>query len=121
MKDQGSCKVGAMVFSSAMCLYRVMATRPTLTPESFEQLELPPVPEVALHGHRSLPPDQRMARVRAEEPTWQEFRALAKEKGRSVADYLGWLVQKELNRAKRSSARRALRVEESHQDEVDEA
>ncbi|MCA1709826.1 MAG: hypothetical protein LC808_43720, partial [Actinobacteria bacterium] len=87
---------------------------------SFEQLELPPVPEVALHGHRSLPPDQRMARVRAEEPTWQEFRALAKEKGRSVADYLGWLVQKELNRAKRASARRAPRVEESHQDEVDE-
>jgi hypothetical protein len=62
-----------------------------------------------------------MARVRAEEPTWQEFRALAKEKGRSIADYLGWLVQKELNRAKRTSARRALRVEEPPQDEIDEA
>jgi hypothetical protein len=61
-----------------------------------------------------------MARVRAEEPTWQEFRALAKEKGRSIADYLGWLVQKELNRAKRTSARRALRVEEPPQDEIDE-
>lgn len=98
-----------------------MATRPTLAHEPFEQLELPPVPEAAPDGPRSLPPDQRMARVRAEEPTWQEFRALAKEKGRSIADYLGWLVQKELNRAKRATARRALRVEESHPDEVDEA
>lgn len=83
---------------------------------TFEQLELSPAQELGAVSCRSLPPDQHMARVRTEEPTWREFRALAKEKGRSVADYLGWLVQKELNRAERTNARRALRAEEPHDD-----
>lgn len=58
---------------------------------------------------RSLPDDQHMARVRLEEDRWREFRALAVIKRRSVADYLGWLVQKELNRAQRTEDRRAAR------------
>jgi hypothetical protein len=58
---------------------------------------------------RSLPDDQHMARVRLEEERWREFRALAVVKGRSVTDYLGWLVQKELNRAQRTEARRTTR------------
>lgn len=70
---------------------------------------------------RCLPEDQHMARVRAEEETWREFRALAVMKGRSVADYLGWLVQKELNRAQRSEDRRVTRRQvEQLEDTVDE-
>lgn len=70
---------------------------------------------------RSLPDDQHMARVRLEDETWREFRALAVIKGRSVADYLGWLVQKELNRAQRSEDRRAARRQvEQLEDTVDE-
>lgn len=60
-------------------------------------------------SQRSLPDDQHMARVRLEEDRWREFRALAVIKRRSVADYLGWLVQKELNRAQRSEDRRVAR------------
>ena len=70
----------------------------------------------------SLPDDQHMARVRVEDETWREFRALAVMKGRSVADYLGWLVQKELNRAQRSEDRRAARrQQEPLEDSVDES
>ena len=70
---------------------------------------------------RSLPDDQHMARVRLEEEPWREFRALAVIKGRSVADYLGWLVQKELNRAQRTEDRRAERRQgEPVEDSVDE-
>ena len=61
-------------------------------------------------SERSLPPDQHMARVRTGEETWVEFRVLAKSKQRTVADYLGRLVQKELNRAERTEIRRAARV-----------
>lgn len=60
-------------------------------------------------SQRSLPDDQHMARVRLEAERWREFRALAVIKRRSVADYLGWLVQKELNRAQRSEDRRMAR------------
>lgn len=60
-------------------------------------------------SQRSLPDDQHMARVRLREEHWREFRALAVIKRRSVADYLGWLVQKELNRAQRTEDRRAAR------------
>lgn len=69
---------------------------------------------------RFLPENQHMARVRLEDEAWREFRALAVIKGRSVADYLGWLVQKELNRAQRSEDRRAARrQEEPVEDSVD--
>lgn len=71
---------------------------------------------------RSLPDDQHMARVRLKDETWREFRALAVMKGRSVADYLGWLVQKELNRAQRSEDRRAARrQQEPVKESVDES
>lgn len=67
-------------------------------------------------SERSLPPDQHMARVRTGEETWVEFRALAKSKQRTVADYLGWLVQKELNRAERTEVRRAARVQQPEEE-----
>jgi hypothetical protein len=61
-------------------------------------------------SERSLPDHQRMARVNVAEVRWEEFRQLAKTKKRSVADYLGRLVDKELNRAQRTEDRRAARV-----------
>ncbi len=71
----------------------------------------------------SLPADQHMARVSIPEEQWLEFRALAIRKKRSVASYLGHLVQKEIGRDGRVEHRRALRQvqEQSEQeDEVDE-
>jgi hypothetical protein len=53
-----------------------------------------------------LPHDQHMARVSLSEEKWLEFRALAITKKRSVAAYLGHLVQKELGRATRAEQRR---------------
>ena len=58
---------------------------------------------------RTLPDHQRMARVNLDEERWSDFRALAKTKKRSVADYLGKLVDKELNRAQRTEERRLAR------------
>lgn len=58
---------------------------------------------------RTLPDYQRMARVNLGEERWVAFRALAKTKKRSVADYLGKLVDKELNRAQRTEDRRLAR------------
>lgn len=58
---------------------------------------------------RTLPDYQRMARVNLGEERWAAFRALAKTKKRSVADYLGKLVDKELNRAQRTEDRRLAR------------
>lgn len=58
---------------------------------------------------RTLPDHQRMARVNLGEERWADFRALAKTKRRSVADYLGKLVDKELNRAQRTEDRRLAR------------
>lgn len=60
-------------------------------------------------SERSLPDDQRMARVNLGEERWLEFRVLAMTKKRSMADYLGRLVEKELNRAQRTEDRRAAR------------
>lgn len=71
----------------------------------------------------SLPDDQHMARVTVPEEQWLEFRALAIHKKRSVAAYLGHLVQKEIGRDGRVEQRRALRQEHEeieHEDEVDE-
>ena len=50
-----------------------------------------------------------MARVSVSEDLWLEFRALAVRKKRSVASYLGHLVQKEIGRASRVEDRRAAR------------
>lgn len=66
---------------------------------------------------RSLPDNQHMARVRLSPARWQEFRGLAREKKRTVADYLGWLVSKELRRAERAEDRRAERLAR-HQSEA---
>jgi hypothetical protein len=57
----------------------------------------------------SLPNDQHMARVSISEEQWLEFRALAIRKKRSVAAYLGHLVQKEIGRDSRVEERRAMR------------
>ena len=62
-------------------------------------------------SRRSLPDDQHIARVRIVENRWQEFHLLAKVKNRTIADYLGWLVTKELNRARRTEDRRAAKAE----------
>lgn len=76
---------------------------------------------------RSLPENQHMARVRLGEDQWLEFRALAIRSKRSVAGYLGHLVQKELNRAERVEWKREMRQKreappppQSSTDEVDE-
>lgn len=71
----------------------------------------------------SLPDDQHMARVSIPEEQWLEFRALAIKKKRSVAAYLGHLVQKEIGRDDRVEQKRALRqvqAQPEHEDEVDE-
>lgn len=70
-------------------------------------------------GVRSLPHNQQMARVQATPDRWRDFRALAKSKHRTVAAYLGWLVEKELRRARRTEERRAARPAPT-QAEVDE-
>lgn len=77
----------------------------------------------------SLPENQHMARVTVPEERWLEFRALAIRRKRSVAAYVGYLVQKELNRAERVEWKRGLRerkaapsvLEEPSTDEVDES
>ncbi|HEX2241494.1 MAG TPA: hypothetical protein VHJ82_10195 [Actinomycetota bacterium] len=68
----------------------------------------------------SLPYDQHMARVSIPEEQW---RALAIRKKRSVAAYLGHLVQKEIGRDGRVEQRRATRQvpqEPPSETEVDE-
>lgn len=57
----------------------------------------------------SLPADQQMARVSIPHEQWVEFRAIANRKKRSVAAYLGHLVQKEIGRDGRVEQRRAAR------------
>ena len=63
-----------------------------------------------------------MARVSVPEEQWLEFRALAIRKKRSVAAYLGHLVQKEIGRDGRVDQRRSLKQtqEPQQEDEVDE-
>ncbi len=77
----------------------------------------------------SLPENQHMARVTVPDERWLEFRALAIRRKRSVAAYLGHLVQKELDRAERVEWKRGLRErkappsvpDEPSTDEVDES
>ena len=54
-----------------------------------------------------LPPDQQMARVNVPVDQWRDFRVLAVKQERSVAEYLGKLVLKELRRAHRRLALRS--------------
>ena len=61
-----------------------------------------------------------MARVTVSEERWLEFRALAIRRKRSVAAYLGHLVQKELNRAERVEWKRGLREREAPAPATDE-
>jgi hypothetical protein len=56
---------------------------------------------------RTLPDGQRMARVNIAPDLWAEFRGASTASGRSVADYLGHLVQKELRRVRRREWRAA--------------
>lgn len=70
--------------------------------------------------------DQQVARVNVGDDDWIEFRAFAMQKRRSVADYLGELVRRELSRAgkpsvepepvKRDRRRRSTPVRLSDQD-----
>ena len=73
---------------------------------------------------RSLPEGQHMARVTISQDDWLTFRALAIQKKRSVAAYLGHLVQREIRRAARVEIRRERRqqiaVDQADNDEVDE-
>lgn len=55
-----------------------------------------------------LPAGQRMARVNAEPALWAEFRQASAASGRSAADYLGHLVEKELRRVRRREWRAAV-------------
>ncbi len=71
----------------------------------------------------SLPHDQHMARVSIAEERWLEFRALAIRKKRSIAAYLGHLVEKEIGRDGRVGQRRATRQDSQepvYETEVDE-
>ena len=51
---------------------------------------------------KSLPADQQMARVNLSSEEWRAFRSTAVLKQRSVAEYLGHLVRKELRRVERA-------------------
>ena len=54
-----------------------------------------------------LPDGQRMARVNVEQDLWAEFRLASIASDRSVADYLGHLVKKELRSVRRREWRAA--------------
>lgn len=86
----------------------------TFEPPPFRSSTAEPEESSEIEGEprrpRSLPDNQHMARVRLSPARWQEFRGLAREKKRTVADYLGWLVSKELRRAERAEDRRAERL-----------
>jgi hypothetical protein len=68
-------------------------------------------------GDRTAGRGQKMARVNVDATEWLEFRVLAMRKGRSIADYLGQFVRRELKRAKRSEPRDAESVADSTRDE----
>lgn len=53
---------------------------------------------------KSLPAAQQMARVNLSGEEWRAFRSEAVVRERSVADYLGRLVRKELRRVRRAHA-----------------
>lgn len=51
--------------------------------------------------------DQQTARVNVDDERWREFRILAIEADRSIADYLGQLVRDELARSRKRKRRAA--------------
>lgn len=51
--------------------------------------------------------DQQTARVNVDDERWREFRILAIEADRSIADYLGQLVRDELQRSRKRKGRAA--------------
>jgi hypothetical protein len=69
----------------------------------------------------SLPDDQHMARVSIPDEQWLEFRALAIREKRSVAAYLGRLVEKEIGRMARVDQRRSQRAVDEPKDAQPEA
>jgi len=66
----------------------------------------------------SLPLDQHMARVNLPEEQWLECRALAIRERRSVAAYLGRLVEKEIGRMARVEQRRSQREVDEPQNQA---
>jgi len=62
-----------------------------------------------------------MARVSIPEEQWLEFRALAIREKRSVAAYLGRLVEKEIGRMARVDQRRSQRAVDEPKDAQPEA
>jgi len=50
-------------------------------------------------------PDQQTARVNVDDERWREFRIMAIEADRSIADYLGQLVVDELRRSRKRKLR----------------
>ncbi len=53
-------------------------------------------------ARNSLPTNQQMARVNLSSDEWRAFRSAAVLRQRSVSDYLGHLVRKELRRVTRT-------------------
>ena len=56
--------------------------------------------------------DQQTARVNVDDATWRDFRILALDLDRSIADYLGQLVRDELRRARRRNREESARTPE---------
>lgn len=66
-----------------------------------------PIQPSAPDLRRVLPDGQFMARVNISSERWLEFKQASSGSGRSVADYLGHLVEKELRRVRRREWRAA--------------
>lgn len=56
--------------------------------------------------------EQQTARVNVDDATWRDFRILALDLDRSIADYLGQLVRDELRRARRRNREESARTPE---------
>jgi hypothetical protein len=54
--------------------------------------------------------EQQTARINVDDPTWRDFRILAIDADRSIADNLGQLVRDELRRARRRSREESART-----------
>lgn len=59
---------------------------------------------VPVGQRKSMPADQQMARINLTSQEWRVFRSTAVLRERSVAEYLGHLVRKELRRIERADA-----------------
>lgn len=72
--------------------------------EDRRRTALVPAPVKRDNERQPGPQGQQMARVNIGPDEWKAFRALTILRGRSVADYLGHLVAKELRRVERRCA-----------------